>query len=138
MKMLSIVKTIAFGAALVALPLASAAAQSSMKECAAEWQKLKSAKQTAGKTYKEFSKECMSGKTTAAPAAPAAAPAATPPKPEAKTATKPSGGREAMIARERACAADWKADKAANKIPAGQKWPQYWSQCNKRKKAAGM
>ncbi len=42
-----------------------------------------------------------------------------------------------MYARERACAADWKADKAAGKT-GNQKWPQYWSDCNKRKKAAGM
>jgi hypothetical protein len=44
----------------------------------------------------------------------------------------------AVVARERACGQDWKADKAAGKIPAGTKWPQYWSDCNKRKKAAGM
>ena len=46
--------------------------------------------------------------------------------------------RQAEYARERACGQDWKADKAAGKIPAGTKWPQYWSECNKRKKAAGM
>jgi hypothetical protein len=43
-----------------------------------------------------------------------------------------------MIARERACGAEWKADKAAGKIQAGMKWPQYWSDCDKRKKAQGM
>ena len=43
-----------------------------------------------------------------------------------------------MIARERACGAEWKAEKAAGKIPVGMKWPQYWSACNKRKKAEGM
>jgi hypothetical protein len=43
-----------------------------------------------------------------------------------------------MIARERACAADWKADKAAGRIAVGMKWPHYWSECNKRKKAEGM
>ncbi|MFZ1923047.1 MAG: hypothetical protein WA280_15130 [Xanthobacteraceae bacterium] len=42
-----------------------------------------------------------------------------------------------MVARERACGADWKAAKAAGKT-AGQKWPQFWSACNKRKKAEGM
>jgi hypothetical protein len=53
-------------------------------------------------------------------------------------AAKPKPGRQAMIARERACGAEWKADKAAGKIPAGMKWPKYWSECNKRKKAQGM
>jgi hypothetical protein len=47
-------------------------------------------------------------------------------------------GREAWIARERACAAEWKADKAAGKISDGMKWPQYYSDCYKRKKAEGL
>ncbi len=124
-------------AALASTGMSVPAQAKSMKDCAAEWDKMKAANQTGGKTYKEFSKECMSGgatgsPTTAAPAAPAPTPAAAPAKPA------PSGGRQAMIARERACGADWKADKAAGKIPAGMKWPQYWSECNKRKKAAGM
>ncbi|MGA9429310.1 MAG: hypothetical protein WBF27_13085, partial [Xanthobacteraceae bacterium] len=66
------------------------------------------------------------------------APAAAP-KTAAEPGKKPvSAGRQAMVARERACGADWKAAKAAGKIPAGQKWPQYWSECDKRKKAEGM
>jgi hypothetical protein len=80
-----------------------------------------------------------SAPTTAAPATAAPAPAATPAP--ATTTAKPatgSAGRQAMIARERACGAEWKADKAAGKIQAGMKWPQYWSACDKRKKAEGM
>ncbi len=72
-----------------------------------------------------------SGILLAALATAAAQTAATPP-------TKFQSGRQAMIARERACGAEWKADKAAGKIPAGMKWPKYWSACNKRKKAQGM
>jgi hypothetical protein len=34
--------------------------------------------------------------------------------------------------RMKTCAAEWKAAKAANQVPAGQRWPQYWSACNKR------
>lgn len=142
---------VVLAAAAVTLPHTPVHAQSTMKECAAEWQKMKSANQTGGKTYRDFSKECMS-KSSAAPAAapaapaaaakPAAAPAATASKPAAApapatSAAKPADGRQAMYARERACAADWKADKAAGKT-GNQKWPQYWSDCNKRKKAAGM
>ena len=37
-----------------------------------------------------------------------------------------------------ACGADWKTAKADGKVPAGQHWPQFWSECNKRKKAEGM
>jgi hypothetical protein len=150
MKPLSVGAALLLGATLMSFPLVSAQAKGTMKECAAEWQKMKAANQTAGKTYREFSKQCMSDTSAAPAAAPAqAAPApatttATPmqaPAPRAGTAkagTKPADGRQAEYARERACGAEWKADKAANKIPAGQKWPQYWSECNKRKKAAGM
>ncbi len=116
-----------------------------MKECAAQWKEMKAANQTAGMKYRDFSKQCMSGEAApAAGAAPAAtpAPAAETPAagaaPAAKPAAKSSPGREAMVARERACGAEWKADKAAGKIQAGMKWPQYWSECNKRKKAEGM
>jgi hypothetical protein len=134
-------------AALSCAPLPAHA--KTMKECAAQWQEMKAANQTAGMKYRDFTKQCMSGEpapageTPAAGAAPApAAPAATAPAagttPAAAPAKKPSGGREAMIARERACGAEWKADKAAGKIEAGMKWPQYWSACNKRKKAEGM
>ncbi len=120
-----------------AAALSAPAEAKSMKECAAEWQQMKASNQTAGKTYREFSKECMAGGAGATSTPPAAesTPAAAPP---AKTAKPMSSGRQAMIARERACGSEWKADKAAGKIPAGMKWPQYWSECNKRKKAEGM
>jgi hypothetical protein len=149
---------IASGIILAALATASAPAQAkTMKECAAQWKELKEKDQTAGMKYRDFSKQCMS--EGAAPA-PEAKPAPTPPPPAAEkaappppakpaatttppattttTETKPmSPGRAAMIARERACGAEWKADKAAGKIPAGMHWPQYWSACDKRKKAQG-
>jgi hypothetical protein len=133
-------------AVVFAAGVALAPAQAkTMKECAAEWQQKKAANQTGGMKYRDFSKQCMAGTaapsapTTAAPATAAPAPAATPAP--ATTTAKPatgSAGRQAMIARERACGAEWKADKAAGKIQAGMKWPQYWSACDKRKKAEGM
>ena len=109
-----------------AAAFAPAAQAKTMKECAAEWDKMKAANQTSGMKYRDFTKQCMSG--TAAPA-----PATT----TAKPATG-SPGRQAMIARERACGAEWKADKAAGRIQAGMKWPQYWHECDARKKAQGM
>ena len=133
---------------IIVAALASAAALApvttqakTMKECAAEWDKMKAANQTGGMKYRDFTKQCMSGGAAPAAAAPAPATAAPAPAGAATTTTKPatgSPGRQAMIARERACGAEWKADKAAGKIPAGQKWPQYWSECDKRKKAQGM
>jgi len=76
------------------------------------------------------------------PAAPAAtAPAAAPPAAE-KTAApaKPvSEGQAAMRARQKKCGEEWKAQKAElKKKDPNLKWPQYWSECNKRLKAAGQ
>lgn len=38
------------------------AARQRMKDCGAEWQGLKKSKNTAGKTWRTFSKECLSRK----------------------------------------------------------------------------
>jgi hypothetical protein len=123
---------------LIASP---AQAQSRMKACADEWNAMKTANQTAGKKYRDFQKECLARSAAAPGAATATGPAATTPATTpaaAPTAAKGGGGRQAMVARERACGQEWKADKAANKVAAGMTWPKYWSECNKRKKAEGM
>jgi hypothetical protein len=136
--------------ATVLAALANAAAPGSahalsMSECSAKYKAAKTAGTLNGMKWNDFRKSQCGAEATAAPAAApapaAAAPAAAPASAAnaAAPAKKPeSAGRQAMIARERACGKDWKAAKAAGKIPAGQKWPQYWSECNKRKKAEGM
>jgi len=111
--------------------------QSRMKSCAAEWKSMKEANQTAGKTYRAFQKECLA-RNAANPLAPATAPATTPAASGAAAKKSAGGGRQAMLARERACGEEWRAAKAAGTVAAGTKWPQYWSECNKRKKAQGM
>ncbi|MFL4979963.1 MAG: hypothetical protein ACJ8FV_15930 [Xanthobacteraceae bacterium] len=110
-------------------------AQSRMKACADEWKTMKAANQTAGKKYRDFQKECLA-RGAGAPGASTATGPAVIPAGEAK-ATKGGGGREAARARQRACGEEWRAEKAAGKVAAGMKWPKYWSECNKRKKAAG-
>jgi hypothetical protein len=123
---------------IAALSAAPALAQKkTVKACQEEWQANKAANQPSKVTEKAYVAKCRAEGATAQPAAapPAAAPATTSAKP---AAGKPKDGRQAEYARERACGQDWKADKAAGKIPAGMKWPQYWSECDKRKKAAGM
>src|SRR5438477_12869031 len=144
MKAFYLLAAAALAAALASSAMLSPAQAKTMKECAAEWDTMKAAKQTGGMKYRDFSKQCMSGGAAAptaiaptAPAAPASGPATAAPTTTAKPATGATG-RQAMIARERACGAEWKADKAAGKIQAGMKWPQYWSACDKRKKAEGM
>jgi hypothetical protein len=134
-------------AALIAVGMSGAAhADNAMQVCGAKYQAAKTAKTLpAGQTWNQFLAQCRTTlpKTTAttpakpvAPAAAAAKPAvakvATPKAP--RVAGQPSAAQSAMYARERQCGTQWKADKAAGKIPAGTKWPQYWSACNKRMK----
>jgi hypothetical protein len=74
----------------------------------------------------------------AAPAAKAAAPAAAAAAAGTSASGKPrTAAQEAATQRERDCGAQWKADKAAGKTPAGQTWPEYWHLCSERMKAAG-
>lgn len=81
----------------------SSASQSRMQTCAANW-KAMTPDQKKATTYKDYSKTCLSGGTTAA------APAATmAPAPMAATPASAPQGRMA------ACAANWKA------MPADQK-----------------
>ena len=58
-------------------------------------------------------------------------------KKEAATKRAPSAAVSAMRERQKKCGAEWKEAKAAGTVAKGQKWPQYWSACNKRLKAAG-
>jgi hypothetical protein len=62
-------------------------------------------------------------------AAPVAAQAAKPKK-------EPTAAQLAARERQKACSAEWKKAKAGGTLVAGQKWPQFWSACNKRLKAA--
>ena len=127
-------------AGVVALAPGAASAKT-LKECAAQWDQMKAANQTGGMKYRDFTKQCMSGAAAPVGAAPATAtPTTAAPAPAAGAAKPATGspGRQAMIARERACGAEWKADKAAGRIQAGMKWPQYWHECDARKKAQGM
>lgn len=120
------------------------------KECEADWKAGKAEIQKSGQKKKDFMTQCRGSDSSAkadskakpetkTSAAPAAAPAAKPATTAKPAASEVEGkpGRVAMVARERACGADWKADKAAGKT-GDMKWPQYWSECNKRKKAQGM
>ena len=148
----------AFAAALVFAMPAQAA---TMSECAAQWKALKAAKKTEGKTYKEFSKACMGGDSAKADTAkpdtaknsdlakeagagdvsPDSGKKATTRKSK-KADTADETGKETKKAksmsptavRQRACGAEWKADKAAGKVEKGMTWPKYWSACNARKK----
>ena len=58
------------------------------------------------------------------------------PDKNAKTKKEPSAGQLAARERQKKCAAEWKEAKAGGKVEKGTTWPKYWSDCNKRLKAA--
>src|SRR6476646_2443640 len=53
-----------------------------------------------------------------------------------QTNKEPSAGQLAARERQKKCAAEWKETKAAGKTEKGATWPKFWSDCNKRLKAA--
>jgi hypothetical protein len=99
-----------------------------------------------GAERKTFLSGCLKGEASAAPVRPGAG--ATPASPtstvgasRAPTASSPSAagrqptsGQTAERDRMKRCGGEWRADKAAGKVPAGQTWPKYWSACNARLK----
>ena len=140
-------KAIWIGVAAFGLTAAtpSLAAENVMKACGAKYQAAKAAnKLPAGQTWNQFLAQCRTQMVPAASVTPAkptmaagAKPSAAPAAPATRTSTAgraPTSGQQAAHDRQRACGAQWSAAKAAGKIPAGQKWPQYWSQCNARMK----
>jgi hypothetical protein len=69
-------------------------------------------------------------------ATPPATTAPAPAPPAATSSRQPSAGQLAVRERMKRCGAEWRQAKAAGGVPAGQKWPQYWSACNTRLKGA--
>ena len=100
----------------LAFPTSSFAQRKAIPTCEKEWSANKAFNQAAGITKRDWIAKCRSD----------------------KWANKPADTRRAEYARERACAADWKAAKAAGGVTAGMTWPTYWSECDQRKKAMGM
>jgi len=47
-----------------------------------------------------------------------------------------TAGQIAARERQRKCAAEWRAAKAAGTRPKGMTWPKYWSACNRRLKGS--
>jgi len=121
---------------------AQAADSTAMKACTDQWDAMKAAnKIPAGTTWPNFEKDCMA-KADAAPAmAPApkmATPAAPAVAPAPKMAAPAVAGGNGEQNRIKSCAGQWDQMKAANKIPAGLKWPEFWHDCDTKLKAAGQ
>jgi len=149
MKTALLIASGAFAAALAAAAVCAPVQAKTMKECAAQWQEMKTNNQTEGMKYRDFSKKCMSGGAPAADNPPPAKPEAAAPQPAAPegggNAVFPSAvsskysGESAGKARFNTCLDQYKANKA-NGGNGGMKWIQkgggYYSECNKHLKGA--
>ncbi|MFS8035538.1 hypothetical protein ACI7BZ_01005 [Xanthobacter sp. AM11] len=148
--------SVAIGAAMAfaapAFAQTATTAQDRMKACSAQWSAAKEAgKVPAGQKWQDFFKECnarlQAGAPAAAPATPAAAPTAAAPTAAAPTAAAPAATLAAPPAaaaapaaaapatpqsRMKQCAEEWQALKAGGKVPQGQTWQKYYSECNAR------
>jgi len=152
MKTVLLIASGIFVAVLATASIPAPAHALTAKECSAKYQAAKAAGTLNGMKWNDFRKAECGAEAPAAPPPPAAEkPAPSPPPAAEKPAPKPapaataepgakpvSAGRQAEHARMHACGAEWKAAKAAGTRPPGMKWPQYWSECDKRKKAEGM
>ena len=131
--------TFAMLAAASALALGTLAtpahAQSKMKQCADQWNEMKAKNQTNGLTYRDFSKQCMSGSADAPAAAPAANSNAKPtatttaaPKPTAASAREEeeSGTSKDDLTK---CNAGWKDYKAKNNVSGAKAWHVFMARC---------
>ena len=149
--------TLWLGAGLMSLAIPPALAETVIQQCGQQYQNAKAAGTLNGMTWGQYRTDCsarLKAEPASASAAPTDVPAAAPAPatmapatmapatmaPAAAAAKAPlSAGRTAMLARERQCGAEWRSTKATLVVQTpGLKWPQYWSQCNKRLKAAGQ
>jgi hypothetical protein len=151
-------KPVTAAAAPAAAAPATTASGSFMKDCSASWKAMKASNTVPdGMTWKQFvaAKCVVAGAAPAtpavatkpmtkatpvivAPAEPTDTPDATPLATADKNGKAFTPGQMAAHKRIRECANQWRGLKASNKLPAGTKWPQFWSACNKQLKAAGQ
>lgn len=128
-----------------AKPDAAKASNAFIQQCSAAWQKLKKSNAVpAGLKWGDFLKQnCTVGSAgeDALPAEPNSANAAAYQSIDvAKTDKngKPfTPGQIAAHKRIKECASEWRTAKDNGSLPAGEKWPQFWSACNTRLKAQG-
>jgi hypothetical protein len=99
----------------LAFPTSSFAQRKALATCEKEWSANKAFNQAAGITERDWVAKCR-----------------------ADSAKKPADARRAEYARERSCAADWKAAKAAGRVTAGMTYLTFLRECEERKKAMGM
>lgn len=133
--------------AVYAMP-ANAATQTTQQACSAQYQAAKTAGTLNGQKWPAFLSACSDSiknyadqaQATPPEPQPTAAPISAPRKGKlaavpAKSSSGQSAGEIAFQQRIHQCANEWQSEKSAGTLPAGSKWPQFWSQCNAQLKA---
>jgi hypothetical protein len=112
------------------------AADNPMQVCGAKYQAAKAARTLpADQSWRQFLAACRAALPKAPDAAPSPVKQAAGDRPApARAAGELSSAQVAERSRIKQCAAQWQADKAANKTAPGQTWPHYWSACSARLK----
>ena len=139
------------GAVLAAVALQGTSAHAlSSTECSVKYKAAKAAGTLNGMKWHDFQKAQCGSDATAAPAAAPAPATASAPAPAPKPAPAPVATGNAILpsavdskfssqkphlARLHTCSEQWQANKA-NNANGSMKWPQYWSECNKRLKGS--
>lgn len=146
MRKITIHKVLAVTAGLGLLAMAgtASAASTTMQTCSTQYKADKAGgKLAAGTKWTQYYKDCaaklkkVSAKAQKAPTEPKTTDLSKPLATKDKNGKPYTPGQLAAHKRIRECATMWHADKAAHKIKAGEKWPQYWSACNTKLKKAG-
>jgi hypothetical protein len=122
--------TITAVAALLALAAPGVQA-ATLKECAAKWNEAKEAGTTAGQTYREFSKACMSGGAAnddVAQEEPAPKDKKKPKKQVVEVDDEDDGASGAG-AQKKACDAKWKVHKASTGATGWKSYFTYMAKC---------
>ena len=127
---------------------APAGGQSTQQLCSAQYQAAKTAGTLNGQKWPAFLSACSDSiknyadqaQATPPEPQPTAAPISAPRKGKlaavpAKSSSGQSAGEIAFQQRIHQCANEWQSEKSAGTLPAGSKWPQFWSQCNAQLKA---
>lgn len=123
-------------------PAAVPGHQTTQQICSKQYQAAKKANTLNGQKWPAFLSTCSDSiKNDKSDATMPPEPTATSAKavlPATAANGKPlSPGETAFRQRIHECSTEWQSEKAAGTLPAGAKWPQFWSQCNTKLKAQG-
>ncbi|WP_395450853.1 hypothetical protein ACHMW7_14250 [Aminobacter sp. UC22_36] len=117
--------------------------QTTQQICSSQYQAAKAAGTLNGQKWSAFLSNCSASIKNDNEDASAAPPEPNLASVKSAMATKSANGKPltagevAFRQRIHECSIEWQSEKQAGTLPAGAKWPQFWSQCNTKLKAQG-